>query len=266
MRTIVAGIAIAVGATWSLEAGAQLQPPPPMQPPPPGTTWGAPPMQQPQPMWGRRVQPQGMPAVDERHAATAERGGEREELSRVRDRVREGGGGGGVPVAGEARRGHRRGPAFGLGAGVRFLTWTLGARVRYAPLSTASLWHIDGEVGFHVPFGAWDPYLSLHGGYATGSINEAVVPAAPVVTNESTSITATPGLSGGEVGGAVGEDYYFSALVSLGLEISADALFLTRSASTAASASNITMPAPTSASDVGFALNGSLHLGLHFDL
>jgi hypothetical protein len=114
-----------------------------------------------------------------------------------------------------------------VGGGFRFLTWTLGARARLVPISSSTLWHVDGEAGFHLPLGAWDPYVSLNGGYVTFA-----------------------GVNGGEIGGAIGDDYYFTALLSLGLEVSGDALFLNGGGN----------------SFTCYTVNGSLHLGLHFDL
>jgi hypothetical protein len=128
------------------------------------------------------------------------------------------------------------GAAFGVGAGLRFVTWTLGLRARIAPLADFTLIQANLEAGFHLPLGPWDPYAVLHGGYVTAPLKN--VP------------SGSPTPSGFDLGGSIGADYYFTALLSLGLDLTADALFVSAA----------------SQSTVGSALIGSLHLGLHFDL
>jgi hypothetical protein len=128
------------------------------------------------------------------------------------------------------------GAAFGVGAGLRFLTWTVGLRARVAPLSDFTLIQANLEAGFHLPLGAWDPYVNVHGGYVTTPLKNAP--------------SSFPTPNGFDLGGSLGADYYFTALLSLGLDLTADALFLSAD----------------SQSSTGSALIGSLHLGLHFDL
>jgi hypothetical protein len=242
MRTAVAVAVLALGTTWSLGARAQLAPPPPMQQPPPGSSWGQP--QQPaygqpvqpgygqpaQPGWGQPYNPQ-QPGYGQPPSATqqqldaaaqaksfrgleigylnAEAGGSFASFSRS-----EGGG------------------MFGAGGGLRFVTWTLGLRARVHLLSdNVTMVQALVEAGFHLPVGAWDPYVHIHGGYLNLHLNEDGAGAGSK--------------SGGTFGGALGADYYFTALVSTGLDASFDGLFV---------------------GGGGFGLSGSLHLGLHFDL
>ena len=237
MRTKAAALAFAVAATWtawSPRASAQLQPPPPMQPPPPA--WGIPGMQ-PAPVWGapQPVPPQGMPPsatqqqLNASDNATSFRGFE---IVYANAEV------GGTYVTLGSKLGSNSGEggaAFGAGVGVRFLTWTLGLRARVAPLSDFTLIQANLEAGFHLPLGAWDPYVNIHGGYVTAPLKNA---------------GSFPSPNGFDLGGSLGADYYFTALLSLGLDATADALFLSAA----------------SQSSVGSALIGSLHLGLHFDL
>jgi hypothetical protein len=139
------------------------------------------------------------------------------------------------------------GAMVGVGAGVRFITWTLGARFRLLPMSAFTAWQLNGEAGFHLPVGSWDPYANLHVGYVKASANDTTFD--------------VPSPHGLDLGISIGSDYYLSALFSLGIDATADALFLKRAASTAAGS-----PLTSDASSTGVAVIGSLHAGLHFDL
>ncbi len=146
--------------------------------------------------------------------------------------------GSGVPTT------HAVGPMLGLGAGVRLIAFTVGARVRLHPLSAFTLWQINAEAGWHVPLGAWDPYVNLHGGYVTTSVSDAP-------SGFSSPHGFDLGLSGGT-------DYYLSPLFSVGGDATADLLFVKRDASPPL--------APASGSSTGLAASLSAHAGLHFDL
>ena len=77
------------------------------------------------------------------------------------------------------------GPAFSLGAGVRFVVLTLGARARYNALAAFNMWQLNGEVGLKLPISSVDLLFGLHGGYSfVGSLGQAAV-----ATNGN---TATP--------------------------------------------------------------------------
>lgn len=235
MRTKAAALGIVVGATWSLGASAQLQPPPPM---PPAPQWGPAPVRQPPPQWGPAPVPQPAPqwgppppqsaTVQRLNASDSAESFRRFEIVYVNAEV-----GGGYVSPGDkvASSSSQGGLVLGLGAGLRFLTWTLGIRGRVAPLSAYTLIEANAEAGFHLPVGAWDPYLNVHGGYARASMSG-------------------PSPSGGDLGGSVGADYYLSALFSLGVDATLDALFLSAGGQ----------------SSTGVALLGSAHAGLHFDL
>jgi hypothetical protein len=134
------------------------------------------------------------------------------------------------------------GAMLGLGAGVRLITITLGARVRMHPHSDFTLWQINAEAGWHIPLGSWDPYVSVHGGYVTAAVKDAP--------------SDFPSPHGFNLGAAGGADYYLSPLFSVGLEVSATAMFLSRG-------SYSIVP---EASGTGAVLSGSALAGLHFDL
>jgi hypothetical protein len=161
-------------------------------------------------------------------------------------------------------RGAQGGAAFGLGAGVRFLQWTIGIRGRVAPLPAYTLYEGNVEAGFHLQLGAWDPYVNVHGGYAHASMNsEQVYFNVPPVSVAAGPATP-PSPSGGDVGGSLGTDYYFSALFSVGADVTLDALFMSSPEVTLVSqGGQLVFPA---ASATGIAFMGSLHVGVHFDL
>jgi len=145
----------------------------------------------------------------------------------------------------------------GLGAGVRLLVFTLGARARFHHLGAFDLWQLGGEGGFHIPIGRLDPYILVHGGYAfTGSLSDS----------------GDAKVHGFNAGASLGGDYYLSALFSIGIDGTADFLFLQRPP--APLPSNLTADQKAqlqaqplyanSGSSAGFGLSGSLHFGLHF--
>jgi hypothetical protein len=232
MRTLGAVLAVAVAVTWSVEARAQLQPPP-IQP-------------QPAPAWG--PPPQQSATVQHLNAGDQSGSFRRLELVYLNADV---GAAYANPGSGQG------GVAFGLGVGLRFVTWTLGIRGRISPMSAFTFYEGNLELGFHVPMGAWDPYVNVHGGYARASMNNVdTLFAVPV-------IPASP--SGGDVGGSVGIDYYLAALFSLGVDATADALFL-GTPDTTAPVAGATIILAHGQSITGSFLMGSVHAGLHFDL
>jgi hypothetical protein len=241
MRTKAAAlvVGVAIAATWSLEASAQLQPPTPLLPPPPG--WNAQPTYVPPPQ----------PSATQRQLNASDNASSfrRFELVYVNAEV----GGAYVNVGDKfTNQSSQGGVAFGLGAGLRFLTFTLGVRGRVAPLSAYTLIEANAEAGFHLPLGAWDPYVDIHGGYVQAAMNSETIVGGVSYT--------PPSPSGGDLGGGLGTDYYLSALFSLGIDASLDALFLSTSSRTVGI---FTQPA---ASNTGVAFLGSAHAGLHFDL
>jgi hypothetical protein len=115
------------------------------------------------------------------------------------------------------------GPMFGIGAGVRLFFLTLGARVRNHALSAFSLWQLNLEAAFHMRIGRVDPYLAFRGGYDfVGKLDSDSV---SVATGSTASDVAVRGFN---IGMGAGFDYYFSKLFSLGIDGSADVLFLKR--------------------------------------
>lgn len=156
------------------------------------------------------------------------------------------------------------GGMVGFGAGVRLLIFTLGARARLNELATFGLWELGGELGIHVPMKKWDPYFGFQGGYAlSASLSQALSKSAGDIT-----------IHGGYAGMMFGADYYLFHYLSLGLDLSADGLFLTRPpASLPADFKKLPVSVQRalesqpiykdSGDSVGFGIAGSLHVGMH---
>ena len=84
-----------------------------------------------------------------------------------------------------------QGAAFGVGAGVRLLFFTIGARARDLQLSNFNLWELDGEAAFHIRIWRIDPYFGVRGGYAfVGSLGSGAV---SVASGGSASDVSVPG-------------------------------------------------------------------------
>ncbi len=171
---------------------------------------------------------------------------------------------------------HSAGPMVGLGAGLRLVFLTLGARVRLNQLSTFSLWEVNGEIGFHLPLGRVDPYLAAHAGYAfVGTLSNATFETPGVSATTTTSSDVT--VHGWDAGMSVGFDYYVTPAFSLGLDGSGSALFLKRppvplpaDVSLLPAAQQQALRASplytTSGDSAGFGASVSLHAGLHLGL
>ncbi len=163
------------------------------------------------------------------------------------------------------------GPAFSVGAGVRFVILVLGARLRHDALSTFNMWQMNAEAGLKIPVSSFDILFGLHGGYSfVGRLGDA-----GVATNTDTPVsTDAVSIRGFNAGVDVAFDYYVSPLFSVGAGILGDFLFLNRPAvakpagltpDQAAALQNdpIYQKSGTSA---GLQLAGGLRLGLHFGL
>jgi hypothetical protein len=113
--------------------------------------------------------------------------------------------------------------AFGVGAGVRLIFLTLGARFRLAQFSAWDLWTLNGEVGLHVPLGALEPSFTFSAGYASlGAFS--VQNAAPGFDEDSVDVSGFDA----RVGAAL--DWYVNPLLSLGAQGSFELLVLSRGA------------------------------------
>ncbi|MBX3209624.1 MAG: hypothetical protein KF764_31615 [Labilithrix sp.] len=166
------------------------------------------------------------------------------------------------------------GPAFSVGAGVRFVILVLGARLRHNALSTFNMWQINAEAGLKIPVSSFDILFGLHGGYSfVGRLGDAGL-ATNTETPASTDAVSIRGFNGGV---DVAFDYYVSPLFSVGAGLLGDFLFLNRPP--VAKPGNFATLTPDqqaaiendpvyakSGTSAGLQLAGGLRLGLHFGL
>jgi hypothetical protein len=159
------------------------------------------------------------------------------------------------------------GPAFGLGAGVRLLFLTLGVRARDLLLSSiGSLWELGVEAAFHTRIWRIDPYFGFRGGYNfVGGLSSDSV---QVAMGGSPSDVSVHGFN---VGPMIGIDFYLAKLVSIGVDVDSQFLFLQRPKPPlppGVTEANLTGNEKTlydnSGSSVGFSVTPTAHLGIHF--
>ena len=168
------------------------------------------------------------------------------------------------------------GAMFGAEAGVRFVWLTLGARFRYDTLPSAfNIWQLDAVLGFHIPLGRWDPYVSLHGGYSAIGTLDASNFKASDLCGGCTQQDAANGFSskGANVGFSVGVDYYVAKFFSIGVDGGFEFLFLHRDPlplptacanDPTCSAAAQSQPLYKSSGDAaGVSVMASAHLALH---
>jgi hypothetical protein len=161
------------------------------------------------------------------------------------------------------------GGAFGVGAGVRLLFFTVGARARDLQLSAFNLWELDGEAAFHIRIWRIDPYFGVRGGYAfVGKLDSGSV---GVAAGGSSSDVSVHGVN---IGPMFGIDVYASKLISVGIDANMEFLFLKRPPAplpAGVTTADIAMLPPQqqqlyqlSGSSVGLGVVGTAHLGVHF--
>jgi hypothetical protein len=164
------------------------------------------------------------------------------------------------------------GPMFALGAGLRFVILTIGARAKYNALSSFNMWQLNGELGFKIPISKVDFLIGGHGGYSfVGSIAEGTA-----ATNSGNTPTNTDAVKirGFNAGIDLALDYYVTPAFSVGAGFFGDFLFLNRppvdkpagltpDQEAAVDADPLYQQSGTSA---GMQLGGALRLGLHFGL
>lgn len=113
------------------------------------------------------------------------------------------------------------GLVYGGGLGLRLLVFTAGARFRLGSFEDWQLWTLNLELGMHIPIGMVEPYFTFGGGYASvGSFDS------DNLGSELTSAGAD--ITGFNVRGGFGVDFYLSNAFSLGGNVTGDLLFLSR--------------------------------------
>jgi hypothetical protein len=160
-------------------------------------------------------------------------------------------------------------PAFGLGAGVRFAAWTVGLRGHVVPTSSFTFYQGVLEAGFHPSAGRWDPYVSVHGGYAVMSLHAITIPFfnGPPGSGEPQASFTPPAPRGPDLGLGLGVDYRVTSLFALGIGVTGDVLFLSAPASyfnAGSGGQEALLFAP--GSGVGNAVIASIHAGWRFEL
>lgn len=171
------------------------------------------------------------------------------------------------------------GAMLGAEAGVRFVWFTLGARFRYEMLQPFNIWELDAVIGFHVPAGNWDPYVTIHGGYAAigsvdpNNLNNVIQTGGATAAQGASALSTT----GANVGFSVGADYYLARFFSIGIDGTFEFIYLHRDPLTPPTVDGVAcaqIPACNSALQgnalyqqsgdaAGVGLVGSLHLALH---
>ncbi len=144
------------------------------------------------------------------------------------------------------------GLTYGAGVGLRLLVFTVGARFRLSPMSDWQLWTLDAEGGLRIPLGNLEPYFTVAAGYAAIGSFSAEAPAS--------SKADVKGVNA-RLGGGV--DYYLSNTFSVGGSLTADVLFLSRSAVSGASGSEAAVYGKDGSS-IGLSTTLTAVLGMHF--
>ena len=93
------------------------------------------------------------------------------------------------------------GLVYGGGLGLRLLVFTAGARFRLGSFQDWQLWTLNLELGMHIPIGMVEPYFTFGAG---------------------------ADITGFNLRGGFGVDFYLSNAFSLGGNLTGDLLFLSR--------------------------------------
>jgi hypothetical protein len=144
------------------------------------------------------------------------------------------------------------GLALGAGVGVRLIFLTLGARFRLTRLDDFDLWTLGGEIGLHLPHGAFEPSFTFGVAYAGAS---------PSLAGLDADGLAMAGISA-RLGANL--DYYVNPLLSFGARGSFEALALWRSGAEQPAGSPIVQFYAEDGSGVGFGATLTGTVGLHF--
>lgn len=122
----------------------------------------------------------------------------------------------------------RDGPTIALGLGLRWLFFTLGARVTAAFFSDAipgssenssQFYSIDAELGFRVPAGRFEPYVLFGAGYSVfGGLGDAL-----------SGVTQGLNVDGANLRLGFGLDYFLTNTWSIGVRGTGELLFLSPS-------------------------------------
>jgi hypothetical protein len=146
---------------------------------------------------------------------------------------------------------------------VRLVFLSLGARVRDLQLSSYNVWETDLEALFHFRIWRIDGYFGGRGGYAfLGSFSADALRASTGNTASNVNV------HGWNVGPTAGLDFYFTKLLSLGVDANAEAMFLERPPLPLPAGQTVAPQYESlykeSGSSVGAGFIAMAHLGVHF--
>lgn len=161
---------------------------------------------------------------------------------------------------------HQQGFGFGVGAGVRLIFLTLGGRFRLGTFDAWQLWTLNAEVGLHLPIGRVEPYFTLGGGYASVGHFDA---ADSTVDLKGADVR----IRGWNARAGFGMDVYVTNVVTIGGNLTGDALFLRRPktesppqipGATAEQQANIDRVYRSDGTAIGAGMTATAVVGLHF--
>ncbi len=152
----------------------------------------------------------------------------------------------------DSAKGYRTGTggAFGVGAGLEFVAFQLGARLEYLPTQHFDLTTIGGEIAYQPGSGRFWPRIGLGVGWATAN---------NFSTQMCGAFCASIDVTGLDVAARGGFQYYVSSHWELGADLSLDALFLKRQGVPVADAAFA-----ADGSSVGIAATLFAHVGFHY--
>lgn len=160
----------------------------------------------------------------------------------------------------------------GIGAGLRLVFVSLGARLRWHRITDFALVQANGELLFKIPVSKVDIIIGLHGGYSgVGSLGDLFSSGTPAAAD---ALASSVSIKGWNAGLDLGFDYFINNYFSLGLGITGDFLYLQRPKSTLPPEFD-QLPAETQAeylnsdvyrfdgSSAGFGVATALRVGFH---
>ncbi len=141
------------------------------------------------------------------------------------------------------------GAAFGVGAGLEFITFQVGARLRGLSTGSFNLWNMGGEIALQPGAGRFWPRFGLNVGYVwTGGFKDELC----------AGYCSFVDISGVNVGARGGFQYFVGKNLEVGADVTADVMFLKRAAVNGQRAE-----LAQDARSTGFQVAALGHLGLH---
>jgi hypothetical protein len=160
---------------------------------------------------------------------------------------------------------HQQGFLFGVGVGLRLIFLTVGPRFRLGTFNAWQLWTADLEAGLHLPLGRVEPYFTAGFGYASiGAFNAS--------KTRFDMTGAGVNIHGLNARLGFGIDIYVTNVVTIGGNLTGDALFLKRPSVTAPQVPGITPEQQqqldavyrNDGTSVGAGMTATGVVGLHF--